>query len=118
MVRPDFAISVCEMMPVEDAMALGGVEIGSVIASDAAMAVPKSSVLSPPTARRVSPMPEPTAQRIGMSRAAVAELEMKLESSQQMVPAEMSTTRGDHEPNGMEWTRSVASPDLLKPRPS
>ena len=106
MVRPDFAISDVLMMPVEEAMAFGGVEMGSVIASEAAIAVPKRRQRSPPISRSLSPIPTPTAQRIGMRRAAVAELEMKLERVQQMIPAMMSTTNGDHEPNGMEVTRS------------
>ena len=106
------------MMPVEEAMAFGGVEIGRVMASEAAIAVAQSKVFTPPISTRASPMPTPTAQRIGMRRAAVAELLMKLESSQQMRPEEMSTTSGLQVLNGIEVTRSLAKPDLLKPRPS
>ena len=54
--------------------------MGSTIALDAATAIPMSTVGVPPMAESLSPMPEHTTARIGISRAAVAELEMKLES--------------------------------------
>ena len=41
-VRPIFIISFCFTSPVECAMAFGGVEIGRVIATDAATAMPMS----------------------------------------------------------------------------
>ena len=117
MVRPDLAMSEVEMIPVDEAMALGGVEIGKVMANEAAIAVTKRRARIPPTATRVSPIPIPTAQRIGIMRAAVAELEIKLLRVQQTRPAAMRTTIGDQLPNGMEVTMSLAKPDLLKPRP-
>ena len=43
-VRPIFIISFCFTKPVEWAIAFGGVEIGRVIATDAATAIPISTV--------------------------------------------------------------------------
>ncbi len=105
------------MKPVECANALGGVEIGRVIAIDADIATPTSSALTPPTSAKLSPMPVPTAQSIGTNRAAVAVLLMKLESVQQIRPEPINTAIGDHEPKGIALTRSVAKPDLLNPKP-
>ena len=60
-------------------MALGGVEMGSVMATDAATAMPMSTVGVPPILLSESPMPLHTTARIGTSSAAVAVLDMKLE---------------------------------------
>ena len=60
-------------------MAFGGVEIGRHIAELAAMAIPMRTVLVPPRAWSLSPIPVQTTARIGTSNAAVAVLEMKLE---------------------------------------
>ena len=65
---------------VENARALGGVLIGNTIALDDAMAMPMSTVAVPPMASSLSPIAPQTMARIGMSRAAVAEFEMKFES--------------------------------------
>ena len=59
-------------------MALGGVEMGSDMAHEAATAMPMSTVDVPPMASRRLPMPWQTTVRMGMSNAAVAVLEMKL----------------------------------------
>ena len=61
-------------------MALGGVLIGRHIAVEAAMAIPISTVGVPPIPARLSPIPLQTTARIGTSKAAVAVLEIKLES--------------------------------------
>jgi len=60
-------------------MALGGVEIGSVMAADAATAIPTRIVELPPMTLSFSPMPLQTTERIGISKAAVAVLLIKLE---------------------------------------
>ena len=78
--RPVLAMSFCSTRFVAYARALGGVEMGSTIALDEAMATPMSTVEVPPIAPSVSCIAEHTTTRIGISKAAVAELEMKLES--------------------------------------
>lgn len=60
-------------------MAFGGVEIGSDMAAEAATAIPTRMVGSPPIMFSLSPIPLQTTDRIGMSKAAVAVLLMKLE---------------------------------------
>ena len=62
-------------------MAFGGVEIGRVIATDAATAMPTSTVTVPPMLSSPLPIPLQTTARIGTRRAAVAVLDMKLESA-------------------------------------
>ena len=80
--RPTLSISLVLMRPVENAMALGGVEIGINIASEAHVATKQIIAFSPPKFANAgfAESPEDTAQRIGIRRAAVAELLMKLES--------------------------------------
>ena len=68
------------MRLVAKARALGGVEMGSTIALDAATATLMSTVDVPPITSSLSPMAKHTTASIGMSRAAVAELLMKLDS--------------------------------------
>ena len=80
MMMPIFTMSFCFTRLVEKARAFGGVEMGSTIALDAATAMPMSTVGVPPMAASLSPIPEQTTARIGISRAAVAEFEMKFES--------------------------------------
>ena len=58
----------------------GGVEIGSIIAELEAMATPIRTVDVPPMALSLSPMAAQTIVSMGMSNAAVAELEMKFDS--------------------------------------
>ena len=72
-------MSFCFTMLVENARAFGGVLIGRIIADEDAMAIEMSMVGVPPTASSLSPIPEQTIAMIGMSRAAVALLLMKLE---------------------------------------
>ena len=79
MMRPTFIMSFCFTMLVENARAFGGVLIGRIIADEDAMAIEMSMVGVPPTASSLSPIPEQTMAMIGMSRAAVALLLMKLE---------------------------------------
>ena len=76
--RPMRAMSFCSTRLVAYAMAFGGVEIGSTIALDAAMATPMSTVDVPPMPLSLSPIAVQTTTRIGISRAAVAEFDMKL----------------------------------------
>ena len=73
-------------MPVADAMAFGGVEIGRSIAIEAQVATKMIIAWVPPIERNEaldaadgSSIAVATTMRIGMSRAAVAELLMKLE---------------------------------------
>ena len=80
MMRPIFIIWFCFTKPVEWAMALGGVLMGRAIATDAATAMPISTVGVPPMPSRAEPIPRHTTARIGTNKAAVAVFEMKLES--------------------------------------
>ena len=61
-------------------MAFGGVDIGSVIATDAATAIPMSTVGVPPMLSSESPIPLHTTARIGTRSAAVAVFDIKFES--------------------------------------
>ena len=61
-------------------MAFGGVDMGRHMALDAAMAMPMSTVDVPPMLLSAGPIPLHTVARMGTRRAAVAVLEMKLES--------------------------------------
>ena len=86
MIIPTFAISFVSTRPVEEAMAFGGVEIGKSIAMDAQTAMKEIIAWVPPRATKEallaaagSAIPSATTIRIGISRAAVAELEMKFE---------------------------------------
>ena len=83
---PTFAMSLVCTIPVELAIALGGVEIGSTIAIEAQVATNIIIACVPPKARNAellaaagSDIPIATTMRIGMSSAAVAELLIKLE---------------------------------------
>ena len=80
-------MSLVSTMPVAEAMAFGGVEMGKSMAMEAHTAMKIIMAEVPPRARNSallaasgSAMPLATTMRIGMSRAAVAELEMKLDS--------------------------------------
>lgn len=77
---PIFAISFCFTKPVAKAKALGGVEMGRIIALDAAIATPINTVGVPPIGASLSPIAPQTMARIGINRAAVAEFEMKFDS--------------------------------------
>ena len=83
---PTLAMSLVSTRPVEEAMAFGGVEIGKSIAMEAHTAMKLIIALVPPRAMNCallaasgSAMPAATTMRIGIRRAAVALLEMKLE---------------------------------------
>ena len=80
MMIPIFAISFCFTYPVAKARAFGGVEMGRIMAEEAAMATPISTVGVPPIGSSLSPIAPQTIARIGINRAAVAEFEMKFES--------------------------------------
>ena len=79
---PALSISLVLIRPVENAMALGGVEIGISIAREAQVATKQIIALSPPKFANdgFAESPDDTAQRIGIRSAAVAELLMKFES--------------------------------------
>jgi hypothetical protein len=79
---PTLSISLVLIRPVENAIALGGVEIGINIASEAQVATKQIIAFSPPKLANegFAASPDDTAQRIGIRRAAVAELLMKFES--------------------------------------
>ena len=81
MMIPMRAISFWVMRLVAKARALGGVEIGSTIALDAATATLMSTVDVPPMTSSLSPMARQTTVRMGIRRAAVAELLMKLDKA-------------------------------------
>ena len=83
---PTFAMSFVSTSPVEAAMAFGGVEIGNSMAMEAHTAMNMIMAWVPPMAMKAallaaagSAMPSATTIRIGISRAAVAELLMKFE---------------------------------------
>ena len=77
---PILLLSFCYTRLVAKARAFGGVEIGRIIALDAAIATPIRTVEVPPITFRLSPIAVHTTARIGISKAAVAELDMKFES--------------------------------------
>ena len=79
---PTLSISLVLIRPVENAMALGGVEIGISIAREAQVATKQIIAFSPPKFAKdgFAARPDDTAQRIGIRRAAVAELLIKLDS--------------------------------------
>ena len=86
MMMPTLAISLVWTRPVLDAMAFGGVDMGNNMAIEAQTAMNEIMACVPPNARNDallvaagSAIPSATTIRIGMSRAAVAELLIKLE---------------------------------------
>ena len=79
-IMPILAMSFCLTRLVAYARALGGVEMGRIIALDAAIATPIKMVEVPPMAFSLSPMAAQTMVRMGISNAAVAEFEMKFDS--------------------------------------
>jgi hypothetical protein len=78
---PMVAICFVVIMPVEAARAFGGVETGRHIATDAQIAIPAIIEGIPPNASNdgLPAIALPTTTRIGTTRFAAAELEMKLE---------------------------------------
>jgi hypothetical protein len=69
------------IIPVEWARAFGGVDTGRHMATDAAIAIPTIIAGTPPRAMKsgLSFIAVPTTTRIGTTRLADAEFEMKLE---------------------------------------
>ena len=110
----------CDVMELSRRLidAFGGVEIGNDIAVEAATAIPISTVEVPPITLSLSPIPAQTTVRIGMSRAAVAVLEIKLDNRKQTKPAMTRMTIGLQLPNGILSTATLASPVpfMAKPR--
>ena len=80
MMIPILAISFCCTKPVAKARAFGGVEMGSIMALEAAMATPMRTVGVPPIGASLSPIAPQTIARMGISSAAVAEFEIKFDS--------------------------------------
>ena len=116
-ISPTFAMSLVLIRPVEQAMAFGGVEIGSSIAIEVEAATQTSYVVTPPKAPNCSLIAVPTTAKIGTNKLAADELAMKLESSHPSRPAMMSTAMADYEPNGIDSTRAAARPVLLSAVP-
>ena len=73
MIRPTFAMSLVLIRPVEQAMAFGGVEIGSNIANEVEAATQTSKVVTPPKAPNCSLIAVPTTAKIGISKFAAEE---------------------------------------------
>jgi hypothetical protein len=78
---PMVAICFVVIMPVDAASALGGVETGRHIATEAQIAIPAIIEGMPPSASNdgLPDMAFPTTIRIGTTRFAAAEFEMKFE---------------------------------------
>ena len=79
-IKPIFAMCFCSTKLVANARAFGGVEIGSTMALDAAIATPINTVGVPPIGANLSPIAAQTKAKIGINKAAVAELEIKLDN--------------------------------------
>ena len=81
MMMPTTAICLVVIMPVECARAFGGVLTGRHIAREAQIATPMIIAGTPPSASKVSfpAIALPTIIRIGTTRLADAEFEMKFE---------------------------------------
>ena len=78
-IRPILAMSFCFTRFVAKARAFGGVDMGYTMALLEAMATPISTMAVPTMGASLSPMALQTTARIGISRAAVAEFEMKFD---------------------------------------
>ena len=81
MMIPTVAICLVVIIPVEAARAFGGVDTGRHIATDAQIAIPAIIEGMPPIASNdeFPAIAFPTTMRIGTTRFAAAELEMKFE---------------------------------------
>lgn len=81
MMIPTVAICLVVIMPVEAARALGGVETGRHIATEAQIAIPAIIVGRPPidSNEGFPAIALPTTTRIGTTRLAAAEFDMKFE---------------------------------------
>ena len=99
-------------------MALGGVEIGSDMAHEAATATPIIMVEVPPMASSECPIPAQTTVRIGISNAAVAVLLVKLLRVKHTSPETTMMTNGLNSPKGMLLTAASASPVPFMASPS
>jgi hypothetical protein len=78
---PTVAICLVVIIPVEAARAFGGVDTGRHIATDAQIAIPTIIAGTPPSASNegLPAIALPTTIRIGTTRFAAAEFEMKFE---------------------------------------
>ena len=88
MIRPTLAISFVSTNPVDAARAFGGVEIGNVIANDALIAMKGINAAIPPIFSNAGfPINAlPITIKIGISKFAVAEFEIKLLKKKQINP--------------------------------
>lgn len=107
--------SICDdfMSPVEYAMALGGVLMGSDIAKDAERATPMSSVPIPPYSPRAGPIPLPTAASMGIISAVAAEFEINVDNVQQITPPPIITSSVGQLLKGIAFTNVPARPVLF-----
>ena len=80
-INPTRIISFCSTIPVACANALGGVEIGKIMASEADKAKPINNGATPPNGAKFSTVAAPTTAKIGTSKDAVAVFEIKLDNA-------------------------------------
>ena len=76
-IKPVVTMTFCLINPVASARALGGVEIGKIMATDELIATPISKVPIPPNSTNWAPILDPAIARIGTNNAAVAVWEIK-----------------------------------------
>ena len=90
---PTLAISFVGTIPVDAARAFGGVDIGNIIANEAHIAMKGIKAAMPPMFSNAGlPINAlPTTIKIGISKFAVAEFEIKLLKKKQMKPDTMNT---------------------------
>ena len=98
-------------------MALGGVEIGSSIATEVEIARPMSRARTPPKGSSSTDSALPITAIIGQSRLAAEECERKLEMRYPITPAATITRKGDILENGIAFTRVLARPVFIRPTP-
>ena len=93
-------------------MAFGGVDMGRHMAADAATAIPTITVDEPPIIFSLSPIPAHTTVRMGIMRAAVAVLLMKLDKKKVTKPAMVNITIGFQSPKGMALIAVLSKEEL------
>ena len=94
MMSPTFAMSLLSIKPVEYANELGGVDTGRIIPSDAEKATTTSSPCSPPIEAKLG-IDTPIAAAIGMSKFAVAVLDIKFAINQHTIERDTTTANGE-----------------------
>ena len=98
-------------------MAFGGVLIGNSMATEVESATPTRRAFTPPIGKSMSPIPTPTALRIGTRRLAAAEWEMKLDIAYPRRPERRRIMSGLNDANGIACTRFSARPVLFNAIP-